>query len=106
MDEARTRAGDGLHKNIIKQNKQPRLPRRGKQYSWQVLARQGRAGQGRAGQGRAGQGKARQGKVGQGKARQGKARQGKARQGRAGTGNIRQRTGIGLQTQGDYKGSK
>ncbi len=34
------------------------------------------------------------------------AMQDKTRQGRTGTGNIRQQTGTGLQTQGDYKGSK
>ncbi len=69
--------------NKIKQNKQQKLPVGGKTGQ---LARLGRAGQD--------------------KARQGKAGQSRAGQGRAGTGNIRQRTGTGLQTQGYYKGSK
>ncbi len=90
MRRGLTDAGEWVFLGKINKTNKLKLPRRGKtgQLAWLD---------------RAGQDKTRQDKI---RSRQDKTRQDKTRQGKAGTGNIRQRTGTGLQTQGDYKGSK
>ncbi len=98
-DDARTRMNESFNLKLNTHPKQPKLPRMGKAgHGWQgrSLSRTGaRQRQGQSGKARQGTARQRQGKPGKTQDRQGRR-----------TGNIRWRTGTGLQRQGDYKGSK